>query len=195
MVAVIAPEKDIYGELEILKNLFQAGLKYYHLRKPYKSYEEHVEYLNKIPKKYHPCIITHYHHPLVKEFSLKGIHLKEQVRNTVSNVKNYIAALNPSFVSTSFHELEELLNCSYNYDYHLLSPVFSSISKKGYLGKEICVASIPKKIIGLGGITEENLPQCIALGYAGVAVLGSIWYRPNPIEIFTQMQQYFYPIH
>jgi len=48
MIVVIAPEKDIPNEIEILHQLFQKGLAYYHLRKPFKSFEEHCAYLQVI---------------------------------------------------------------------------------------------------------------------------------------------------
>ena len=44
MIVLIAPEKDVANEIEILHQLFEAGLEYYHLRKPFKNLEEHVSY-------------------------------------------------------------------------------------------------------------------------------------------------------
>lgn len=51
MIVLIAPEKDIPNEIEILQQLFEEGLEYYHFRKPDKNYEEHVAYLNQIDEK------------------------------------------------------------------------------------------------------------------------------------------------
>ena len=42
MIVLIAPEKDIPNEIEILNQLFEEGLQYYHFRKPEKNYDEHV---------------------------------------------------------------------------------------------------------------------------------------------------------
>lgn len=50
MIIIIAPENDVPGEIEILHQLFDAGLDYYHLRKPHKDYEAHCDYLNQIDK-------------------------------------------------------------------------------------------------------------------------------------------------
>ena len=36
MIVLIAPEKDIKDEITILNQLFEAGLEFYHLRKPEK---------------------------------------------------------------------------------------------------------------------------------------------------------------
>jgi len=48
MIVLIAPEKDISNEIELLHQLFQEGLEYYHLRKPFKDHQEHCDYLNAI---------------------------------------------------------------------------------------------------------------------------------------------------
>ena len=57
MIILIAPENDIPNEIEILQQLFQEGLAYYHLRKPTKNYQEHCDYLNKIEEQYLLLII------------------------------------------------------------------------------------------------------------------------------------------
>ena len=80
MIVLIAPEEDIKDEISILNQLFEAGLEFYHLRKPNKSYEEHCEYLNQIDAKYHKRVVVHYFHELINEFELKGIHFQEQKR-------------------------------------------------------------------------------------------------------------------
>ena len=124
MIILIAPEKDVENEIEILHGLFEAGLTYYHLRKPFKGYEEHSAYLNAIDEKYHNRIVVHYFHELLNEFNLKGVHLQEQPR---IDLKNHLQEYVESFkrkektVSSSFHEPELINNCSVIFDYHLLS--------------------------------------------------------------------------
>ena len=41
MIVLIAPEKDIESEIELLHQLFEAGLEWYHFRKPDKDYQQH----------------------------------------------------------------------------------------------------------------------------------------------------------
>ena len=72
-----------------------------------------------------------------------------------------------------------------------MSPVFSSISKKGYEGRGFNVKAIDKTIIGMGGVTENNLTEFDKLGYTGVGTLGAIWESTNPLESFKKMQQHF----
>ncbi|MGY5355060.1 thiamine phosphate synthase [Wenyingzhuangia sp. IMCC45467] len=195
MIVLIAPENDIPNELEILHQLFQNGLEYYHLRKPNKNYQEHCEYLNQIDKQYHHKIVVHYFHELINEYHLKGIHFQEQKRrDCLDTPTDYFVKLNNMYgktISSSFHEPEELQNCTFEFDYHLLSPVFSSISKQGYNGRGFDVNHIHKTIVGMGGVTTENLAEFNKLGFKGVGVLGGIWNSEKPVEDFKKMKSHF----
>jgi len=197
MIILIAPEKDIPNEIEILQQLFEEGLEYYHFRKPDKNYEEHVAYLNQIDEKYHDRIVTHYFHELVNEFNLKGIHFQEQKRiDALDNGNEYFIGLDMigKTMSSSFHEPSALENCDIEFDYHLLSPVFSSISKKGYEGRGFDVNHIDKTIIGMGGINTDTIEKTLALGFQGIGVLGGVWNAENPVESFKNIKRH-YEIH
>jgi len=194
MIILIAPENDIPNEIEILNKLFHEGLEYYHLRKPEKDYQAHCDYLNQIDKQYHNKIVVHYHHELVNTYNLRGIHLQEQKRiDNIDNPGRYFKNLNlfGKTISSSFHELKTLETCYFEFDYHLLSPVFSSLSKAGYHGREFNVSKIDKIIVGMGGVTENNLSKFDTLGYSGVGVLGGIWKSETPIAVFKKMKQHF----
>lgn len=194
MLIVIAPEHDIPNEISILNQLFDAGLEYYHLRKPYKNYEEHCVYLNQIDEKYHNRIVVHYFHELVNTYSLKGIHFQEQKRKDhIDNPGHYFKGLSMygKTISSSFHEPDELENCDFEFDYHLLSPVFSSISKQGYEGRGFDVNDSDKLIIGMGGITIETISEVFKLGFKGIGVLGGVWNMDNPIESFIELEKQY----
>ena len=201
MIIIIAPEKDIANEIEILTQLFQEGLQYYHFRKPNKNYQEHCNYLNQIDPQYHNRIIVHYFHELINAYNLKGIHFQEQKRIELEsskdqNLKSYLKKLltrdfAPSTISSSFHAVDVVKKCNFEFDYHLLSPVFSSISKKGYEGRGFDVNTIDKTIIGMGGVTMNNLSEFDKLGFHGVGVLGGIWNSDAPITDFKTMQNHF----
>lgn len=197
MIVLIAPEKDIPNEIEILQQLFEEGLEYYHFRKPDKNYEEHVAYLNQIDEKYHDRIVTHYFHELINEFNLKGIHFQEQKRiDALENGNEYFIGLDMigKTISSSFHEPSALENCDIEFDYHLLSPVFSSISKKGYEGRGFDVNNIDKMIIGMGGINTDTIEKTLALGFQGIGVLGGVWNAEKPVESFKNIKRH-YEIH
>ena len=194
MIVLIAPEEDVINEIDILNRLFEEGLEYYHLRKPSKDYQQYCDYLDLIEEKYHNKIVVHHHHELVNTFNLKGIHFQEQKRrDNIDNPGQYFLNLSMygKTISSSFHEPEELEACDFEFDYHLLSPVFSSISKKGYEGRGFNVNHIDKRIIGMGGVTKNNLSEIQKLGFQGVAVLGGIWNSKTPIEDFKAMQEFY----
>ncbi len=193
MIIVIAPENDIPNEIEILHQLFQEGLEYYHLRKPYKNYQEHCNYLDKIDKQYHNKIVVHHFHELINEYNLKGIHFTEQKRKQhIDNPGQYFKNLNMygKTISSSFHEPKVLINCYFEFDYHFLSPVFSSISKKGYKGRGFDVNHIDKRIVGVGGVTIDNLKAFNKRGFKGVGILGGIWNNKNPVGILKKLKYY-----
>ena len=194
MIVLIAPEEDVINEIDILNRLFEEGLEYYHLRKPSKDYQQYCDYLDLIEEKYHNKIVVHHHHELVNTFNLKGIHFQEQKRrDNIDNPGQYFLNLSMygKTISSSFHELEELEACDFEFDYHLLSPVFSSISKKGYEGRGFNVNHIDKRIIGMGGVTKNNLSEIQKLGFQGVGVLGGIWNSKTPIDDFKAMQEFY----
>ncbi|MFB9056837.1 thiamine phosphate synthase [Mariniflexile ostreae] len=194
MIIVIAPENDVPNEIDVLNQLFQEGLHYYHLRKPHKNNAQHRAYLNQIDPKYHNRVVIHSCHELINDFNLKGIHFQEQKRiECIDNPGRYFKDLNMfgKTISASFHEPETIEQCYFEFDYHLLSPVFSSISKVGYKGRGFNVNPIDKTIIGMGGATLNNLAEFKALGFKGVGVLGSIWNADNPVEIFKKINHHF----
>ncbi|UKM65515.1 thiamine phosphate synthase [Flavobacteriaceae bacterium GSB9] len=192
MVILIAPERDIKNEIEILHELFREGLQYYHLRKPHKDYKAYFEYLEQIDSQYHNRIVVHHFHELVEDYMLKGIHFQEVKRREASldTLKHMRRQKNIS-ISSSFHSSEDLEASAFEFDYHLLSPVFSSISKQGYLGRGFDVNHINKTIIGMGGVSTKNLNDFDRLGYKGVGVLGGIWQSKTPVENFKIIKCHF----
>ncbi|WP_405224681.1 thiamine phosphate synthase [Dokdonia sp. Asnod1-B02] len=194
MIIVLSPENDIPNEIEIINKLFKQGLACYHVRKPHKNYEEYCAYIQQIDTVFHDRIVVHDHHMIINEFNLKGIHFKEQHRiDHIDNPGKYFKGLNMfgKTISSSFHDLQALEDCYFEFDYHFLSPVFNSISKEGYKGRGFDVNNSDKTIIALGGIRPENVAQVKQLGYNGIAVLGSIWKAENPLASFRKMKQAF----
>ena len=69
--------------------------------------------------------------------------------------------------------------------YVFLSPIFDSISKKGYkhsfFNKDLEEAGINgiinERVVALGGVTPEYIPQLRAWNFGGAAFLGDIWNR------------------
>ncbi|APD08202.1 thiamine phosphate synthase [Flavobacteriaceae bacterium UJ101] len=197
MLIVISQEENSTNEMMVLQQLFELGLTTFHLRKPFQTIEETRHYLNKIPSKYHSNIVLHQYHELVDEYNVKGIHLKENDRvKRAFELEDDILFFKKKYnktVSSSFHALKGIVNSPILFDYVFLSPVFHSISKKNYSGKQFDVHSIHQKTIALGGISFTTIPKAIKLGYDGVAVMGSIWKNKNPIVEFKKIQSCLYP--
>lgn len=91
-----------------------------------------------------------------------------------------------------FHSLDELKNHKGKYEYAFLSPIFNSISKQGYKSNfdlnEVKEKIKEENIIALGGIDEDKIEACRELGFAGVAVLGSVWKNSDPVGKFKSLK-------
>jgi len=187
MLIVLTSEREIENEAMLLSQLFENGLEVLHLRKPTFTIDGYRELLRNVDEQYYQRIVIHQFHDLCKEFKLKGIHIQEQPRIDLGDqlVEYFKLFKSEGFsVSSSFHEPEVLNACSIKFDYHLLSPVFSSISKEGYKGRGFDVNHIDKTIIGMGGVNSETIHKVYELGYSGVGVLGGIWNSENSIKSF-----------
>lgn len=134
--------------------------------------------------------------------------LKEEIQNYIHSFpKKYHEKIALHSQFPKFHSLKELNNyiqpspptrktCFF------LSPIFNSISKRGYHSKfnfqELSIflkkynSSLISKNLGvaiaLGGIDEEKIEIVRELGFSGVGVLGAIWESNDPIEKFVRLK-------
>ncbi|WP_109302284.1 thiamine phosphate synthase [Aquimarina sp. AU474] len=187
MLIILTSERELENESDQINQLFQNGLNILHFRKPTLDKEGYRALLNQIEKKYHNRIMLHQFHELCLEFDLRGIHIQEQPRIDLDDkLEEYVLEYeNEGFkISSSFHSKEDIKNCIVRFEYVLLSPVFSSISKAGYLGKGFDVNDLNEFVVGMGGINENTLQATFDLGYRGVGVLGGIWNTEKPIKSF-----------
>ena len=168
MILLISPETDISNEIDILHQLFKAGLTHFHFRKPFKSLEEHCAYLDKIDPAYYQYIMTHnFPEELTKKYTLKGIHLEERKwREQENNLANYVEGFTKKgfVVSSSYHEPEDLEAQTVAFEYYILSPVFGAISKSDMQGRGFDVRHINKFVAGMGGINAITTPEALKLG-------------------------------
>ena len=187
MLIVLTSEKEIANEASLINELFEAGLERLHLRKPQFTVDEYRHLLDQIESKYYKKIMLHEHHALVDEYKLRGIHLQEKARkdleNTVSTFVKDCKEIGYR-VSSSFHTIEDIQRNTGLFEYVLLSPVFNSISKSGYQGKNFDVSHLDEFVVGMGGINGDNLQTTFDLGYKGVGILGGVWNTESPIKSF-----------
>lgn len=188
MLVLITSEKASATEAASCNLMFEADLQTLHLRLPGASEADYSNFLDAIYPQYHSRIMLHGQHQLGAQYKLKGLHYTEQARKDNDHLDEQIRELKKDglMVSSSFHSVEEI--DANSFDYCFLSPVFNSISKKNYSGKEEDVKAIDAPIIGLGGIHENNLKRVHELGYSGVAVLGAVWKDGDAVENFKMIQ-------
>lgn len=161
----------------ILTALFDEGLEVLHLRKPYTEPVYSERLLSLIPEVYRKRIVTHDHFYLKNEYGLGGIHLNSRNPHVPDGYKGMI--------SCSCHSIEEVERMRRACNYVILSPIFDSISKDGYLSpfppellhEYASRGLIDTKVMAMGGIDEYNLAQIKDYGFGGAVVLGAVWNR------------------
>ena len=191
MLIVLTSEKEITNEASLINQLFEVGLERLHFRKPQFSMDEYRHLLDQIESKYYKKIMLHEHHALVDEYKLRGIHLQERARKDLENALSTLVKDCKEIgyrVSSSFHTIEDIERNKSLFEYVLLSPVFNSISKSGYQGKNFNVSHINEFVVGMGGINADTLEATFDLGFKGVGILGGVWNTENPIKSFKRIK-------
>ncbi len=192
---VITPEQTPANELNTANRLFENGLQRLHIRKPSFTTDQLREYLGAIAPQYHQYLVLHNHFNLFHEFKTGGIHLSSYARNDISILK-LIENIPPQLRSTSFHSWQEILDNTIHYGYVFISPVFDSVSKPGYAAgidlngatqirsQLLATQQYCPEIIGLGGVTKNNLGLLHQYKFDGGAMLGNVWMAADPVTDF-----------
>ena len=195
---VISSAKDFPDEIDITTQLFNNGLELFHLRKTELSQKDMACFLDKIPQEFHNRIVIHSNHSIILKYNLRGVHLRRKHRKNKLETEiklNYFNVLKPQMkVTTSFHSLEGLLNDTRKYDYVFLSPIFDSISKRGYPSKfrdhnlTIALSKVNHKVIALGGVDLAKVELIKNMNFSGMALHGVIWESKNPVDEFMKIK-------
>ncbi len=187
MKMIIITLPDFFEQEAFFINLlFDNGLELLHLRKPMASAIQVENLLNDINKKYHNRIVLHDFHNLAAKYNLYGIHLNSRNPHKPESWKGS--------VSKSLHSIEELKSEKAKYNYVSLSPIFNSISKKGYTSKFTAETLhelsrnnlIDSKVYALGGIDNSNIKSLKNYGFGGVMILGAAWKFLDNTENFKR---------
>ena len=194
-LVVISPESNDPRESAVLRDLFAAGLERYHLRKPHWPREALARWLDDLPPQWRARVVLHQHHELIAEFGLGGRHWRDD-----GTAPFEPTAAGP-FTSRSCHDLTTMRNTLGRYYTVLFGPVFPSLSKPGHGPREnlpltelsVLLAGRTAserrtRVLAIGGITTETAPRALALGFDGVAALGSIWRAADPVGAFSALQ-------
>ena len=175
MIVFSSPNR-VKNESQTVNQFFSLGMEFFHLRK--KDWEEEgiIELIGEIHPIYRNRVILHDPRPF--KYTVEGI----------GGVHAY--DFEEDGFSASLKTLEDLNKDFNNRNHVFMSPVFTSISKKGYSKKwdyqelKLRIKNFhdinPKtKLIALGGITEKTAPIARELGFDDVAALGAIWQQPS----------------
>lgn len=187
MIIVITPEEISQNEAGIINELFQEGLDLLHVRKPFINAEEMRDFIQQIDSEFHSQLVLHSHYDLVKEFKISRLHFRE-----IDRQNELFRSFTDKIISTSVHTIETFNELGAEWEYSFISPVFPSISKKGY-GENSDILNDSKrrknskvKLIALGGINENNIHEVFDNNIDGVALLGAIWESKEPIHVFKK---------
>lgn len=93
-----------------------------------------------------------------------------------------------ALLGVSAHSEAEIVAAAHaGADYVTLSPIFLTASKPGYgpaldlAGLRAAAAASPVPVIALAGITPDTAADCLAMGAAGVAVMGAVMRADDPV--------------
>lgn len=187
----------IPDEPRLLADLLALGLDGLHLRKPGWPAGQLEALIRGLPARYYPRLVLHEYPHLVRAYRLGGLHLTGSRRAAAVRRPGLLPG---QTLSTSYHALAEICRHRRRYDYIFLSPIFNSISKAGYTGgfslPEVqpvlrALAARPgyrPRVLALGGIDEHTIGPARQAGFAGAAVLGTIWQSPDPVAAFRTLQ-------
>lgn len=191
---VISSSEKVTNEINIVNQLFDEKMEYFHLRKPGISIEDLRYFLDSIKPEFLSKITLHQHHSLAKDYGINRLHFPEKSRED-AGIKDLMKLKSKGFMlSTSVHNISSFSILSSIFEYAFLSPVFDSISKEGYKG--IFTENFKLKntdssiqIIALGGIKIQNYRTLSNIGFHGIAVLGALWNLPqNAVNEFKALK-------
>ena len=193
LIAITLPEMTPGEDERIVSMLSSHTFWRVHIRKPDASADRLRQLLDRLPTWCHPQLVLHDHFELCHHYTLGGIHLNHRNPDIPHDLTDALSSAHhsaavgqsrPSFtVSCSCHSFDEVRERKAAMDYLFLSPIFDSISKRGYLSQFSSESLqnaakeglIDGKVFALGGVTQAKLPLLYELGFGGAAMLGAAW--------------------
>lgn len=195
---IYTPAENIPEEMEYIAQLLDYGADFLYIRKPELDDYALVDYMETIPEKYYPKIITT-SLIITKEFDLAGYHFTRDVlqKNKLYQEK-VVAWLSEKnkISSVSAHNLQEITTYAQTFNHVLVSPVLPSISKHNHamdwdmerLKKTVEENNIRASLFAVGGVCPEKMDILQSLGFHNFGLLGTLWKNPqNALHTFKQI--------
>ncbi len=199
-MVVLTPAYTHPKEISLVNEMLERGLPFLHVRKPNFSVEQLQNWVESISYQHidrlvihiPPSVINNYEEvlkqylKLINSIKAQYAHLSTTKCSFVNNLTERLP-----YLSTSVHNSTEYAKLSTRHKRAFLSPVFSSISKKGYHPTVDWQAEIQQwnfpwiQPVALGGITPNRLDQIREMGFRDFALLGTLWQAEDPLKIFN----------
>jgi len=182
LILVLTLPGSFAGEAECLEDLFEAGVERLHLRKPEMSLLELERLVSRLAPRWASQLVLHYQPQLALRYGIPQVHGPVKMGEGTG-----------LRVSTSVHDWAEFAALPDGLEYAFISPLFDSISKRGYLANagllSLPEGALPCRPIGLGGVGAGTIGELVRNGWTGAAVLGWIWEEPGKAaERFLQLK-------
>jgi len=195
-ILLFSREETVAGEHEQINQMFEMGLKFFHLRKPKLNRARYELALQGVKPEFRKRVVIHSHFGLLRKYNIGGIHLTERFKKHPLRMKRLIKRIHSirgKFrISITCHSLKELVTLDKDFAYATLSPIFDSLSKKGYTSqfdmKDVkdSILKSETKVVALGGCDATKLKAIESMGFWGTGLLGAIWNQPDPVQAYQE---------
>lgn len=185
LLAVLTLPGTFAGEGDSLEGLLEAGVARLHLRKPEASMAGLEGLLSRLAPRWADRLVVHGNRELALRYGIPNVHgsVAYARGGGRSGGGPFVGAPAGLALSTSVHSWEEFGALPAGLAYAFISPLFDSISKKGYAANTALLRQpeevLPCMPVGLGGIGVETIGELLRQGWSGAAVLGWIWEQPG----------------
>ena len=209
LLAVLTLPHSFAGEAEQLEGLLEAGVDRLHLRKPEATALELEGLVQRLAPRWAGRLVVHGSREMAARYGVGQVHGAVEFSHgrgysgggpfvgppgTVGGEPGVDPGGAGLAISTSVHSWEELAALPAGLAYAFISPLFDSISKRGYNANaallQLPEQLLPCRAVGLGGIGAETIGEMLRMGWTGAAVLGWIWETPGvAVKRFEQLRK------
>jgi len=191
-LVLFTPTRSPWDAKTVVK-LFDAGLGRLHIQSVRDwNVRQYEAFLQQVPEVFRNRIVLEEQPDLVLSRKLAGFQMLPGDRIPPRWPKT--AAL-----SLKCHSYDEMRSTPKGCHYLFLSPIFPSVSKRDYVPQrthrefQVIVerwrAEGGCPVYGLGGITPQNAAHVRALGFDGMAFIGSVWESAQPVQAFLELER------